>query len=134
MAEDNKVTKAVTYATFWQRLAAAFVDGIILSLAGQIWRSMFGNNLYQAVSLATGALYSILFWLKWDGQTIGKRLLKIKIVTIGLRPLDVRTAVLRYLGYLVSVLPFLAGYIWMLWDGKKQTWHDKIGKTVVIKA
>jgi uncharacterized RDD family membrane protein YckC len=26
------------------------------------------------------------------------------------------------------------GYLWMLWDKDKQTWHDKIVGTVVVKA
>jgi uncharacterized RDD family membrane protein YckC len=26
------------------------------------------------------------------------------------------------------------GFLWMLWDGDRQTWHDKIAGTVVIKV
>ena len=29
---------------------------------------------------------------------------------------------------------FSLGYLWMLWDDKKQTWHDKIVGSVVIKV
>ncbi len=28
----------------------------------------------------------------------------------------------------------LLGYLWMLWDPEKQTWHDKLATTVVVPA
>lgn len=41
-------------------------------------------------------------------------------------------AFLRYVGRIVSAIPCLIGYIAMLWDPQKQTWHDKIADTVVV--
>ena len=40
--------------------------------------------------------------------------------------------VLRYLGYLLSTIPLGLGYFWMLWDDRRQTWHDKLGGTLVV--
>jgi uncharacterized RDD family membrane protein YckC len=33
----------------------------------------------------------------------------------------------------VSQLALLLGYLWMLWDPNKQTWHDKVAQSVVVK-
>lgn len=41
-------------------------------------------------------------------------------------------AVARYLIAIVGALAFYLGYLWMLWDEKKQTWHDKAANTVVV--
>jgi uncharacterized RDD family membrane protein YckC len=41
-------------------------------------------------------------------------------------------ALLRYIGRIVSTIPCLLGYFWMLWDGEKQTWHDKFAGSVVV--
>ena len=41
---------------------------------------------------------------------------------------------MRYLAYLVSMLPLCFGFLWIAWDKKKQGWHDKIAKTYVIKV
>jgi uncharacterized RDD family membrane protein YckC len=49
--------------------------------------------------------------------------------------LDVISAILReVVGKFISSLILLLGYFWMLWDPKKQTWHDKIAKSVVVKV
>jgi len=41
---------------------------------------------------------------------------------------------LRYLGYYVSTIVLFLGFFWVAWDKKKQGWHDKMARTVVIKA
>jgi uncharacterized RDD family membrane protein YckC len=33
---------------------------------------------------------------------------------------------------IVSAIVFLLGYLWMLWDPEKQTWHDKAAGSVVV--
>jgi uncharacterized RDD family membrane protein YckC len=32
----------------------------------------------------------------------------------------------------LSGIVCLLGYLWMLWDKEKQTWHDKLATTVVV--
>lgn len=44
-----------------------------------------------------------------------------------------KRAVLRGLMSYVSQIALLLGYFWMIWDPKKQTWHDKVAKSVVVK-
>jgi len=41
--------------------------------------------------------------------------------------------IIRYLGYFVSLIPFGLGYFWVAFDKKKQGFHDKLAKTVVIQ-
>ena len=41
-------------------------------------------------------------------------------------------ATLRYLGYIVSIIPFFFGFIWILFSRKRQGWHDKIAGTCVV--
>jgi uncharacterized RDD family membrane protein YckC len=43
-----------------------------------------------------------------------------------------RQALLRYLGYFLSILPLGLGFLWIAWDARKQGWHDKLAGTVVI--
>lgn len=78
-----------------------------------------------------------LYLIATRGQTPGKMIVKIKIVKVGqTQPLGWGTTLLReVVGRFVSgIIPFLIGYLWMLWDKDKQTIHDKIGGTVVVKA
>ena len=68
------------------------------------------------------------------GQSFGKRFIGIRVVRTDGRPIDYQTAVLRHIvGYPFSILLFGLGVVWMLWDGRRQGWHDKLAKTVVVR-
>jgi uncharacterized RDD family membrane protein YckC len=75
----------------------------------------------------------LLFWIKKQA-TPGKRLLSIKIVdaTTLAKPTS-KQLIIRAFAILISSLPFLMGIIWLVFDPRKQTWHDKIANTLVIK-
>ncbi len=89
------------------------------------WQSLVINYVLPGLLL-------ILFWLKY-AATPGKLLFDCEIV-------DARTgnritttqAILRNFGYFLSALPLGLGFLWILWDRRKQGWHDKIARTVVI--
>ena len=103
-------------------LVADFVNGGDMSLGGELMANLIG------------ALLVLLFWAERQG-TPGK-------LVLGLRVVDAETGgvpaigrlVLRYVGYLVSALPLGLGYLWVLWDGRKQGWHDKMAGTLVVRA
>jgi uncharacterized RDD family membrane protein YckC len=42
-------------------------------------------------------------------------------------------AFLRWVGYIISAAGICLGFIWIIFDRKKQGWHDKIAGTVVIR-
>ena len=52
----------------------------------------------------------------------------------GGQPLSVGTAFVRSLMKLISGAVLLIGYLWMLWDPEKQTWHDKVAGTYVVNS
>lgn len=69
------------------------------------------------------------------GQTIGKKQMKIKL----LREQDGQVvgsglSIGRYFVHVLDSLPLYLGYLWPLWDDKRQTFADKILHTVVIKV
>ncbi len=70
------------------------------------------------------------------GQTVGKQLVGIKVVNQRNRQIPgYFSAFLREaIGKFLSGLIFGLGFFWMLWDTQKQTWHDKIAGTVVIRV
>ena len=77
--------------------------------------------------LVTGVL-----WAVW-GTSPGKRALHLRIVDADTgRRMTVRQAGLRTLGYLLTFATFGAGFLWVLFNERKQCLHDRIANTVVI--
>ena len=66
------------------------------------------------------------------GQTPGKRLMGLRVVQDTGEAIGLGTAFRRGVGYIISALPMLVGFLWAGVDRRKQAWHDKIAGTVVI--
>jgi uncharacterized RDD family membrane protein YckC len=77
--------------------------------------------------------YHVFFWL-FAGQTPGKALLGLRVVSMNGERLRPWRAVLRYLGYYLSALALFSGFAWVLLDDRRQAWHDKLAGTVVLYA
>lgn len=85
------------------------------------------------ISFIIQALYFGGFLVYKQGQTLGKMFLGIRVVSIDGKPITWGKALLReILGKMISVLVLGLGYLWVIWDGKKQAWHDKIAGTYVV--
>ncbi len=68
------------------------------------------------------------------GQTIGNRLTGLRVVDVGNGgPVPWRRAVLRWVVSRVSGVVVGIGYLWMLWDPRRQTWHDMVASTLVVQ-
>ncbi len=73
------------------------------------------------------------------GQTIGKRVMKLRVVPLDpTATLTRQTAAIRFLiGIAAGLVPFgnLVDGLWQLWDQPfRQCLHDKVARTVVVKA
>jgi len=132
--EATRETAAFNYAGFWRRFAAYIIDAIILGAVSGILIAIMGAQ--QTTSLLSGAIgiiYIIGFWT-WRGQTPGKMAMGVKIVKTDGSPIGIGRAILRYVGYFVSSIILLIGYLMIGWDSKKQGLHDKIAGTYVVKT
>lgn len=83
------------------------------------------------LSLLAGPAYFILFW-SLGGQTIGQYVAGVRVVRLDGRRMNFKHSLVRYLGYFVSFLALGLGYLWVLWDDRRQGFQDKLAKTVVV--
>jgi uncharacterized RDD family membrane protein YckC len=145
--EQSAGAHALEYASFRRRLAAFAVDAILLST---IISMMFPLNstitlqleshwyfiplvtISNIVSILVTVAYSVIFWY-WRGQTPGKMLLNIKLLRGDGSHITFSSAMLRYLGYVICILTLGMGFLWIIFDSRKQGLHDKIASTVVVK-
>ena len=110
--------------------------------ASEAYTAPYGGNPLGYLFLALG--YIALFaWMIWNngirqgktGQSLGKKVLGISVVRqdngrfLGAGAGFLRWLVAQALGGICFI-----NYLWPLWDQKKQTWHDKVLSSVVIRV
>jgi uncharacterized RDD family membrane protein YckC len=139
-------------AGFVTRLVAFFIDQVILAtivavltaIVGIVFQSFrlgqllgTGDLTLQlaliplgSASLLLNFVYYVGFWLL-AGQTPGKAFLGVAVVRADGGRLRAGAAIVRWLGYWLSGILFL-GYLWILVDNRRQAWHDKLARTLVV--
>ena len=152
---------------FWRRLAAFFIDGIMLGITGFIIGTLFYDFFAELGGL--GRLIGFIIALFYfgtlnssigNGQTIGKRIMKIKVVdknasTISLFRSSARYTILgvpyflnmallppwvlySFVSYLIGAIVFLGGgaiiYLYIFNRKTRQSLHDIVIGTFVIKV
>ena len=165
-AHRTETIAETQYASFWRRLAASFLDGIILGatlgIIGLLFSFIqvlisppsfssspynFHSEVYNQLS-PTKITFSILtylinmiisifyyiYFIGAKGQTLGKMALNIKVVNeeTNEAPGYLSAFLREFIGKFFSLFFFL-GFLWVIWDKKKQGWHDKIAHTIVVK-
>jgi uncharacterized RDD family membrane protein YckC len=128
-------------ATFTQRLVAFVIDNVLylgsvlaLSFALRTVSTVLAAAVYAA-GLVGQLGYFAAFEGSGSGQTPGKRMLRIRVAdraTGG--SIGVVRALYRAFAKNLSLLPFTLGYLWMLWDRRSQTWHDKLCDSIVVSG
>jgi uncharacterized RDD family membrane protein YckC len=89
-------------------------------------------GIYGLCFFTLVAIYFLLFMLS-SSQTPGMKHRQLIVVSRDGELLDPKQACLRGFGYLISMLPLLLGFIWMLIDPEHLTWADKVSSTYVKK-
>ena len=139
-------------ASWLRRLAALLVDGVILGgvvvatllLAGRSLDDL-NETLWEGSSLAVLALF-VLPEAIYDtamigarNQTFGKMLLRIAVVDAdGRGGIGYARAFTRWLStaalWALWAVPGIVDHLWPLRDGRRQTFHDKFARSVVVRT
>lgn len=133
------------YAGFWVRFGATLIDVVVLLIVCTIPTAIiYGEKYWLGSSYIKGFwdivinyvlpfIATIFFWQKYLG-TPGKMATNLQVLDAETgEKLSVQKSIIRYFAYLVSLLPFCLGFIWVGIDKKKQGFHDKIAGSVVIR-
>lgn len=145
------------YAHWGKRVGAYLIDSIPSIVASIVFYVGYGLFIAEVARSGTGNASSAgvvvmviggvlcLAALGWQiynrwitagrtGQSLGKRVLKISLVEEASNgPIGPLNAFLRDLVHILDGFAYV-GYLWPLWDEKRQTFSDKLMKTVVVEA
>ena len=89
--------------------------------------------LAPVVSLVFAVAYYVL--LNANGGTLGKQALGMRVehAETG-EDIGIGRALARYVVAIASGLALGLGYLWSIWDDRKQTWHDKAANSIVVRV
>lgn len=127
---------------FLRRLAAIFYDLLLLIAlffvatalllplnAGQAFTAK--QFFYPIYLLVVSFFFYAWFWTH-GGQTLGLRAWKIKVLTLNREQISWKQALLRFTAALLSWVFFGLGFLWILIDKDKRSWHDYLSKTALF--
>ncbi|GAA5182185.1 hypothetical protein GCM10025771_30860 [Niveibacterium umoris] len=86
----------------------------------------------HGLNFGWAAVYFSLVPFWWRGQTLGKRLQRIRVVELTGKPLSIVNCFSRYGGYAAGLATGMFGFVQVLWDVNRQAIQDKIAHTVVV--
>lgn len=111
-------------AGFWVRFGAALLDFILLC-----WLIPTTGPFFIPAWIA----YHAAMW-SWKGTTIGGIVCGLKLIRADGRAVDVSVAIVRSLAAVFSLIALGLGFFWAGWTKERQSWHDKIAGTVIVRV
>ena len=129
-------------AGFWIRAVAALIDfvvfmlvrGALALLARLVWRSDAATLGIEGVLGVSTALFAALYVIllhAFEGQTIGKLIVRVRVVGADGGPPAVGASVLRFFAYFASLLPFATGFMMAGLRSDRRALHDLLAGTRV---
>ncbi|WP_419764812.1 MAG: RDD family protein [Arcobacter sp.] len=134
-------------ATINSRIKAFIIDDVLITLIVLIvfWDTISNNdsNLTTVLILMNEFVLQVLalkfiyqtFFVWYYGATVGKIIAKVRVVDFDdLSRVNLIQSALRSFGRILSEMFFYIGFMFSFFNDGRQTFHDKISKTLVIDA
>ena len=126
-------------AGFWIRFGSLLIDVILISLITvPLGSARVGTGrvviVFNPFRNVIEFLYAWLMIALVQGQTLGMMLLGLRIRRPDGSSVDLGRSAARAAMAYVSGIVLLLGYLWMLWDAEKRTWHDIVADTRVYRV
>lgn len=150
-------------ATFGRRLAGTLVDVLVVTFLGLLVGFAVGIGvaigevrqrgdlsdaelqqrmearieepaIANAIGIAggmVGAVYVLAGHML--GVTLGKKAVGVRVLRADGRRPGVLRGLARWAASWLSAVALWLGYVWVLWDDNRQTWHDKLAGTYVVR-
>lgn len=131
---ETGIPDSSNYASAGQRFITYLIDiviyYVIVIISGMLFASLgnsVGSSIGLLVSISSFFLYYVLMEYQ-TGQTVGKMIMKTRVVTKHGDDISLSQAFTRTISRLVPI-EFLS-----IWIGDGVMWHDSFASTRVIKA
>lgn len=122
---DDFLITFIVIAMYWNTISSTGDDlaTLLLIMNEFVWQVLFLKFIYQT------------FFVWYYGATIGKIVAKIKVIDYNhFGRVSIFTAMTRSILRIISEMFFYIGFIFAFFNDGRQTFHDKIGRTLVVNA
>ncbi|WP_421716786.1 RDD family protein [Arcobacter arenosus] len=122
---DDFLITFIVIAMYWNSISSTGDDlaTLLLIMNEFVWQVLFLKFIYQT------------FFVWYYGATIGKIVAKIKVIDYNhFGRVSIFTAMTRSILRIISEMFFYIGFIFAFFNDGRQTFHDKIGRTLVVNA
>lgn len=122
---DDFLITFIIIVMYWNSISTAGNDlvSILIVMNAYAWQILLLKFIYQ----------SLFIW--YYGATVGKIIMKIKVIDYdNFGRVSIFTSITRSILRIASEMFFYIGFIFAFFNDGKQTFHDKIAKTLVINA
>jgi uncharacterized RDD family membrane protein YckC len=145
----------IVYAGFWKRVAAYFLDSLIVGMVGGVIAMVLGMILglgiagmgdgaaagigmillqvvINLISIAIAAAYYAGFHASANRATLGKMAVGIKVVRLNGEGISILRGIGRYFAAMLSGLVLCIGFVMAAFTERKQGLHDMLCDTLVV--
>jgi uncharacterized RDD family membrane protein YckC len=137
--ESNNTSLQAYPAGLGRRLGAICYDSLLIIAlffaTGYVWVLVSGDVVtgpaFQFTLLAELLGFFAYCWRK-QGETLGMRAWKIRVLNVDGELPNWQQIILRLLVAPLSFVCFGIGYAWLYLNPQKQTWHDKASGTFTV--
>jgi len=126
----------VRYASRLQRLGAWAIELIVVAAIFLVAMIFSGGSYFAVFVIALTAM-----WLYFAGlesspmqSTLSGRILGLRVADLAGEPISFNRATVRHFAmYFTALTPFAIGYLMAFWTKRRQTLHDYVSSTIVVK-
>jgi uncharacterized RDD family membrane protein YckC len=126
----------VSYATRLQRLGGWLIELVVVAVLLAFGLILGGSSYFAGFVIALTAI-----WLYFAGfessrfqSTLSGRILGLRVADLNGEPVSFNRATARHFAmYLSALTPFAIGYLMVFWTKRRQTLHDYLSSTLVLR-
>ena len=135
------------YAGFWRRFAAVVLDSLVMFFPLATLRVLFGLEMtgewqpdsltwwiLSWVEVGVGWLYAAFFLSSGARATLGLQVMDLQVCDLRGQRISFARATWRYFAQIATLLSLGIGYLLQLFSARRQTLHDMLSRTVVVRA
>jgi uncharacterized RDD family membrane protein YckC len=126
----------VAFPSRWRRLAGWIIELVVVSALLAVGLILGGDNLFIGFVIGLTATWLYFAGLESSDRqaTLSGGLLKVRVTDLDGNQLTFSRATARYFAmYLSAITPFAIGYWMAFWTKRRQTLHDLLARTLVVK-